>query len=121
MVIIHVTIVPCEYWLGRMNLLLAFSFIISLLLSIIKIWLKFLNIQLSMGQIVLEPKIVPGMLVLLKEDNQPSLKWKLGRITDVHPGKDGIVRVVTVKTTNSSFKRDTQKICILPTEDEVFK
>jgi hypothetical protein len=64
-----------------------------------------------------KPKIVPGMLVLLKEDNQPSLKWKLGRITDVHPGKDGIVRVVTVKTASSSFKRDTQKICILPTED----
>ncbi|CAI6358682.1 unnamed protein product [Macrosiphum euphorbiae] len=37
-----------------------------------------------------------GSLAILKEENIPSLKWKMVRITKVHPGDDGIVRVVTI-------------------------
>lgn len=58
----------------------------------------------------------PGSLVLMKEDNLPPLRWQLGRVTEVHPGSDGVVRVVTVKCTNGLFKRSVAKICILPIE-----
>lgn len=37
-----------------------------------------------------------GTLEILKDNNQPPLKWKLVRVTKIHPGKDGITRVVTV-------------------------
>lgn len=55
-----------------------------------------------------------GDLVLIKGDNVPLLKWKLGRIVQVHPGTDGKVRVVTLKTKSGEFKRPVVKLCKLP-------
>lgn len=55
-----------------------------------------------------------GTLVLLKEDNLPPLQWRLGRIIEVFPGADGVVRVVLVKTKSSCFKRAVNKVCVLP-------
>jgi len=52
-------------------------------------------------------------LVLIREPTPP-LCWKLGRITEVHPGQDGVVRVATVKTTTGLLKRPTVKLCPLP-------
>ncbi|XP_044747143.1 uncharacterized protein LOC123308514 [Coccinella septempunctata] len=60
------------------------------------------------------PNLETGILVLLKDDNTAPLCWKMGRIIDVFPGKDGIVRVVNVKTANGVFKRPVSKICVLP-------
>ncbi|XP_035205975.1 uncharacterized protein LOC118181006 [Stegodyphus dumicola] len=53
-------------------------------------------------------------LVIIKEDNTPSLKWKLGRITEIYPGNDYKVRVVKVKTADVEFKRPIHKLCVLP-------
>ena len=39
-----------------------------------------------------------GDLVLLREDNVKCGSWPLRRIEQVHPGQDGIVRVVNVRT-----------------------
>lgn len=59
--------------------------------------------------------IQPGLMVLLKEDHMPPLQWSLGRIVDVHPGADGVVRVVTVKLpSGKTLKRPTTKVCVLP-------
>lgn len=58
-----------------------------------------------------------GQLVLLREDNTPPLCWKIGRVCDVHPGQDGNIRVVTVKTCDSEFKRSITKISVLPTDN----
>lgn len=55
-----------------------------------------------------------GALVLLKDERFPPSKWLLARIIDVHPGADGIVRVVTVKTAASTLKRPIVKLCMLP-------
>jgi Pao retrotransposon peptidase/Family of unknown function (DUF5641)/Protein of unknown function (DUF1759)/Putative peptidase (DUF1758)/Integrase zinc binding domain len=57
------------------------------------------------------------MLVLLKDDNVPPTQWNLGRIVELHPGVDGLVRVVTVKTKTGLFKRPVVKVCILPSPD----
>ncbi|XP_055623250.1 uncharacterized protein LOC129766687 [Toxorhynchites rutilus septentrionalis] len=58
-----------------------------------------------------------GNIVVLIEDNQPPLQWPLARITELHPGSDGVVRVVTVKTRNGTYRRPVNKICPLPGED----
>ncbi|XP_065077952.1 uncharacterized protein LOC135701162 [Ochlerotatus camptorhynchus] len=58
-----------------------------------------------------------GLLVVLKEDNMPPKTWKLGRIIETHPGKDGIIRVVTIRTSNNTYKRPTTQIAVLPIDD----
>jgi hypothetical protein len=59
-------------------------------------------------------KVTPGTLVLIKNDQVPPLQWSLGRVEQVHPGPDGLVRVATVKTTNGSIRRPVVKLCPLP-------
>jgi len=59
-----------------------------------------------------------GDLVLVKDELLPPMKWKLGRITEVHPGSDMCIRVVTVKTATSEYKRSIAKLCPLLSSDE---
>ncbi|XP_055633267.1 uncharacterized protein LOC129773651 [Toxorhynchites rutilus septentrionalis] len=62
--------------------------------------------------------IKPGAVVVIKDDNLPPIQWPLGRITKVHPGKDGVVRVVTLKTASSeAIVRPVAKIALLPTAE----
>lgn len=60
------------------------------------------------------PSRATGDLVLIADSLQPPMKWTLGRIDEVHPGKDGIVRVATVRTVNGSYMRPINKLCRLP-------
>lgn len=60
------------------------------------------------------PNIQVNDLVLLKYSSFPPTNWPLARVTKVHPGDDGFVRVVTVRTSTSEFKRCITKICPLP-------
>ncbi|XP_011858157.1 PREDICTED: uncharacterized protein LOC105555724, partial [Vollenhovia emeryi] len=46
-----------------------------------------------------------GDLVVLRDEQLPPLKWKLGRVLELHPGADDLVRVVTVKTVDGNLKR----------------
>lgn len=55
-------------------------------------------------------------LVIIKDDRLPPNEWTLGKITDLHPGKDDLVRVVSIKTKNGTYKRCVSKICKLPYE-----
>jgi hypothetical protein len=61
--------------------------------------------------------IRPGKMVVIKEDNVPPLLWRLGCIHDLHPGDDGAVRVVTIKTARGIIKRAVHKVCPLPIVD----
>ncbi|XP_055840968.1 uncharacterized protein LOC129908493 [Episyrphus balteatus] len=56
----------------------------------------------------------PGMMVLIKEDNTSSLKWPIGRITNVITGNDGLVRVADVRTANGTFRRAIHRLAPLP-------
>lgn len=58
--------------------------------------------------------IVPGTLVLVKQENNPPLKWPLARVEKCHLGADGICRVVTLKTQRGQLQRPVVKICPLP-------
>ena len=59
--------------------------------------------------------IIPlGMPVIVSwEDNMIPTRWSLARITEVHPGKDGIVRVVTLKTNMGTYNWSTTKVALL--------
>ncbi|XP_053685941.1 uncharacterized protein LOC128735484 [Sabethes cyaneus] len=59
-----------------------------------------------------------GQLVLIKKDNMPVQKWLLGRIIEVIPGTEGVVRVVDVKTENGILRRPVSKLCFLPIDPE---
>lgn len=52
--------------------------------------------------------------MLIKEDDLPSMRWKLGRVILLHPGKDNFTRVATVKTATETTKIATAKLCPLP-------
>ncbi|XP_018362903.1 PREDICTED: uncharacterized protein LOC108761065 [Trachymyrmex cornetzi] len=67
-----------------------------------------------------QPNLQMNDLVLIRDDNAPPLKWKLGRVIELHPGHDGFIRVVTIRTGNGIYKRSVVKLCKLPVnEDEV--
>jgi hypothetical protein len=55
-----------------------------------------------------------GQLVLVHDHRCPPAKWILGRVTATHPGADGLVRVVTVRTANSECRRPITKLSPLP-------
>ena len=38
-----------------------------------------------------------GEIVLIKKQNLPPSNWPLGKILEMHPGDDNLVRVVTIK------------------------
>lgn len=57
-------------------------------------------------------------LVVVKDDNLPPLKWRLGRVVAVHPGTDGIVRVADIKTASGVIRRAFNRICPLPVSTE---
>lgn len=57
-----------------------------------------------------------GRLVLLRDDNQPPFHWKMGRVVEVHPGTDGIVRAATVRTAGGVFRRAATRLSVLPTD-----
>ena len=49
-----------------------------------------------------------GSVVLIKEDNTPKIKWPLGRVIELHPGRDELVHSVTLKTAKGIVKRSIQ-------------
>lgn len=66
-----------------------------------------------------QPNVTIGSLVLVKDERLPPSKWLLARITNTHPGKDGLVRVVTLRHIGGTFDRPITKICVLPMEEDV--
>ena len=55
-----------------------------------------------------------GDLVAVHSPNLPPMSWKLGRITEVHPGPDGVLRVVTIRTADSLLKQPVVNVTKLP-------
>lgn len=57
-----------------------------------------------------------GTVVLLKSDNSAPLDWPLGVIEQTFPGKDGVVRVVDVRTRSGLYRRPVVKVFPLPSQ-----
>jgi len=61
-------------------------------------------------------KLAIDTIVLVKDKNLPCTQWALGRITQLHPGEDGITRTAIVKTAAGEIKRAAKLLCPLPVE-----
>lgn len=55
-----------------------------------------------------------GALVIIKDKGLPPLLWKLGRITRVHTGTDGVARIADILTTRGTVQRSFNSVCPLP-------
>ncbi|CAH1993892.1 unnamed protein product [Acanthoscelides obtectus] len=53
-------------------------------------------------------------LVLMKDDNAPPAKWRLGRVIQLSPGTDGVPRVASLKTENGMTSRAINRLVPLP-------
>ncbi|GFW54560.1 integrase catalytic domain-containing protein [Trichonephila clavipes] len=53
-------------------------------------------------------------LCLIKDDNLPPTRWKMGRIVRLYPGLDNKVRVINVKRSDGIFKINITKLSFLP-------
>ncbi|XP_078051766.1 uncharacterized protein LOC144477914 [Augochlora pura] len=60
--------------------------------------------------------IKSGDLVLVQNPLLSPNQWEMGRIEEVYPGSDGLVRVVKVRTAKSSYTRSITRMCKLPVE-----
>lgn len=61
--------------------------------------------------------VLIGQIVLLRDELHPPRVWRLGRIVATHPGRDGLVRVVTLETAEGKYDRPIAKISLLPISD----
>ena len=52
-------------------------------------------------------------VVVVHEDGMVPTLWPLARVVRVYPGKDGLVRVVDVKTSKGVYKRPVTKLVVL--------
>ncbi|KAL0883539.1 hypothetical protein ABMA27_015693 [Loxostege sticticalis] len=57
-------------------------------------------------------------IVIIQDVHVSPGKWALGRVLEIHPGSDGLVRVVTIKTKGGLLKRPITKISVLPINQE---
>ncbi|XP_015118405.1 uncharacterized protein LOC107042049 [Diachasma alloeum] len=62
------------------------------------------------------PNLQVGALVLIVDKRFPPTKWPMGKVIQLHLGKNGHCRVVSVRTQSSTFTRPATKICPLPVE-----
>ena len=52
-------------------------------------------------------------LVIIKSKDVPRSHWPLGRILDIYPDSDGVVRSVKIKTPNGELIRPSRSVCVL--------
>lgn len=55
-----------------------------------------------------------GDIVLLQTDQVSTYKWPVGRIVEIFPDSEGLIRQANVKTSNSILKRSIRKMCKVP-------
>jgi len=58
-------------------------------------------------------------MVLVKDENLPPMRWPLGRVLHLVPGKDGVARVADLNTASGVIRRAVNKLCLLPLKDSV--
>ena len=58
-----------------------------------------------------------GDVVIVQEKNSTPTRWPIARIIAVYPGRDGVVRVVDVKTATGTYTRPSVKIIPLSVDN----
>ncbi|XP_062531657.1 uncharacterized protein LOC134201239 isoform X1 [Bombyx mori] len=71
------------------------------------------ELQVRAKWTVNKDELKPNSLVVIKDNNLPPLKWRLGRVVRTIPGSDGISRVADIRTAAGVLRRTFSKICPL--------
>lgn len=58
-------------------------------------------------------------LVIIQDENMPPTQWCLGRVIQIFPGLDGLVRSARIKTYKNTIDRPITKLAVLLTPMEV--
>ena len=58
-------------------------------------------------------------VVMLVEPNAKRGEWPLGRVIEVFPGNDGLVRVARIKTKDGEYLRPVHRLCLLNTQETI--
>jgi len=61
-----------------------------------------------------QPNLHVGQMVTIRDNLAPPLEWHLGRVFEVLPGKDYVVRVTRVLTSRGVVIRPVTKLVLLP-------
>ena len=59
-----------------------------------------------------------GSVVLVREENLPRMRWPIGGVVKLHPGRDGLIRAVDVKTKKGVYTRAVQRLHDLEIAEE---
>ncbi|XP_070855415.1 uncharacterized protein [Drosophila suzukii] len=68
-----------------------------------------------------ERNIAVDNVVLVKDSNLPPAAWILARVVEAHPGPDGLVRAVKIKTSTGEMTRPITKLAVLPNSETLFQ
>ncbi|KRX59205.1 hypothetical protein T09_10991 [Trichinella sp. T9] len=63
-----------------------------------------------------EPRV--GDIVLVHEPSTTWIKWPIGRIIDIHPSEDGVIRSATVKTRQGTVTRSARSLRLVEPSSE---
>nr|XP_037870156.1 uncharacterized protein LOC119629182 [Bombyx mori] len=109
---------PSETITEHSNLIQRKRIVDSLVQSFWKRWkLEYLNtLQVRNKWKKDSTPIKTGTVVLLQSENSAPLNWPLGIIEETFPGRDGVVRVVNVRTKTGTYRRPVVKVYPLPTQ-----
>jgi len=66
------------------------------------------------------PNLKIGSVVLIRDTNLPPLQWRLGRVLQIHAGRDGISRSASVKTKFGEITRAARLLCPLPIDNNQY-
>ena len=67
-----------------------------------------------------QPNLQVGDIVIISKDKKWQTEWPIARVLQTYPGRDGLVRVVLLKTATTEFKRSVVKLTLLH-RDELIK
>ncbi|KAF0311273.1 hypothetical protein FJT64_001845 [Amphibalanus amphitrite] len=68
------------------------------------------SLPLSVRKFRSQGKLAEGAVVLLQDEKQPRLKWDLGVVTRLFPGRDGVSRSAEVRTAKGKKTRAVQRL-----------
>ncbi|XP_070854791.1 uncharacterized protein [Drosophila suzukii] len=68
-----------------------------------------------------ERNIAVDNVVLVKDSNLPPAAWILARVVEAHPGPDGLVRAVKLRTSTGEMTRPITKLAVLPNSETLFQ
>ena len=72
------------------------------------------NLPQSVRKFSSHGKLGLGSVVLVREDNTPRMKWVMGTVTKLYPGRDGVTRSAEVRTQGGQLRtRAVQRLCDL--------